>query len=69
MNISAEALVITKLQVYAESESTRHLDDIASVIRIQGERLDNAQIDVVAARLGLLGAWRALWTANRPPEG
>jgi hypothetical protein len=67
--VSAEALVITKLQVYAESESTRHLDDIASVIRIQGERLDNAQIDVVAARLGLLGVWRALWTANRPPEG
>ena len=67
--VSAEALVITKLQAYAESESTRHLDDVASVVRIQGERLDNAQIDVSAARLGLLGAWRALWDDNRPPEG
>jgi hypothetical protein len=63
--VPAEALVISKLQAYAESESTRHLDDVASVVRIQGERLDNAQIDVSAARLGLLGVWRALWDDNR----
>jgi hypothetical protein len=63
--VSAEVLVISKLQAYAESESTRHLDDIASVVRIQGERLDNALIDVGAARLGLLGVWRAIWDDNR----
>lgn len=65
--VSAEALIITKLQAYAESESTRHLDDVASVIRLQGQELDNKQIDIVAARLGMLGVWRSLWEGNRPP--
>ena len=64
--IPAEALVISKLQAFAESESTRHLDDVASVVRLQGEKLDGAQIDVAAAQMGLLGLWRALWTDNRP---
>ena len=64
--ISAEALVISKLQAYAESRSTRQLDDVASVIRIQGERLDKAQVDIAAAKLGQLGRWRSLWADNRP---
>lgn len=66
--VSAEALVITKLQAYAESESTRHLDDIATVVRLQGDKLDNDQIDVSAARMGMLGVWRSLWESNFPPE-
>jgi len=65
--VSAEALVITKLQAYAESESTRHLDDIATVIRLQGQKLANEQIDIYAARAGLFGVWRSLWENNRPP--
>jgi hypothetical protein len=65
--ISADALIITKLQAYAESESTRHLDDVATVIRLQGSRLDDEQIDGYAARIGVLGVWRSLWKDNRPP--
>jgi hypothetical protein len=64
--VSAEALIITKLQAYAESESTRHLDDIAAVVRLQGKKLDNEQIDVYAARIGMLGVWRSLWEGNQP---
>jgi hypothetical protein len=64
--ILVEALVINKLQTYAESEATRHLDDVASVIRIQGQKLDKTQIDIAAAQMGLLGLWRALWADNRP---
>jgi hypothetical protein len=65
--VSAEALVITKLQAYSESESTRHLDDIATVVRMQGKTLANDRIDIAAARMGILGVWRALWENNQAP--
>ena len=42
-------------------------DDIASIIRLQGKKLDAQAIDIAAARLGLLGVWRALWSQNQPP--
>jgi hypothetical protein len=64
--ILAEALIVSQLQSYAESEATRHLDDMASVVRVQGEKLDKAQIDIAAAGMGLLGLWRALWIDNQP---
>lgn len=63
--VSAEGAITSKLYAFAESGSTRHLDDIGSIIRVQGDRLDTAAIDVVAARLGVLGAWRAQWEQNR----
>ena len=62
--VSAEAAVATKLRSYAQTDSTRHLDDIASVVRVQGKRLDNAEIDVAAGRMAMLGVWRAIWEAN-----
>jgi hypothetical protein len=58
--------VIGNLQTYAESESTRHLDDVASIVRIQGQKLDKAGIDIAVAQMGLLGLWRSLWADNRP---
>lgn len=64
--VSADAAVISKLRAYAERESTRHLDDIASIVRVQGERLNKKAIDIQAARLGVLGAWRAIRAANTP---
>ncbi len=64
--ITPNSIIIAKLQAYQNSQSTRHLDDIASIVRLQGKKLDTAQIDVVAARLGLLGVWRAVWEQNRP---
>ena len=62
--ITPTAVVVAKLRAYENSQSTRHLDDIASVIRLQGQKLDQARIDVAAAQLGLLGVWRALWAGN-----
>jgi hypothetical protein len=64
--VTQASVVITKLRAYENSQSTRHLDDIASIIRLQGKKLDDKQIDIVAARLGLLGVWRALWQQNQP---
>ncbi|RMG96328.1 MAG: hypothetical protein D6706_10360 [Chloroflexi bacterium] len=63
--ITPTSLVVAKLRAYQASQSTRHLDDIASVIRVQGKQLESAHLDIVAAHLGLLGVWRALWEQNQ----
>ncbi|MCI0727481.1 MAG: hypothetical protein L0332_12270, partial [Chloroflexi bacterium] len=63
--VSVTSAITSKLRAYADSESTRHLDDIASIIRVQGEKINVADIDIVAARLKVLGAWRQVWEANR----
>jgi hypothetical protein len=65
--VSATSLVIAKLRAYENSQSTRHLDDIAGLIRIRGHKLDGVRIEVAAANLGVLGVWRSLWDANRQP--
>jgi hypothetical protein len=62
--ITATSVVAAKLHAYYDSQSTRHLDDIASLIRVQGKDLDRDRITLVAVRLGLLGVWRALWDKN-----
>ena len=59
--VTPTALIMAKLKAYQASQSTRHLDDIESIVRLQGAELDAAEIDIVAARSGLLGVWRALW--------
>jgi hypothetical protein len=63
--VTQTSVIIAKLRAYESSQSTRHLDDIASIIRLQGKKLDDKQLDITAARLGLLGVWRALWEQNR----
>jgi hypothetical protein len=64
--ITPTSLVIAKLRAYKDSHSTRHLDDIASIVRLQGSKLDQERLDIVAVRSGLLGVWRALWEENQP---
>ncbi len=64
--VTPTSLIVAKLQAYENSQSTRHLDDIASIVRVQGRKLDREQIDIGAAKLGLLGVWRAMWEQNQP---
>lgn len=59
--VTATSVVAAKLRAWLDSGSTRHLDDIAGIIRVQGRRLDERRLDAVAARLGAYGVWRALW--------
>lgn len=65
--VSTSSLVVAKLRAYENTQSTRHLDDIAGLIRMRGKKLDVAQIEVAAANLGVLGVWRNLWDSNRQP--
>ena len=55
-----ESVILTKLQAFRESDSTRHLDDIESILRVSGAQLDIAYIDREAARTGVSGNWREL---------
>jgi hypothetical protein len=64
--ISPSAVVMSKLRAYDDSQSTRHLDDIASIVRLQGKKLNQEELEIFAARQGLLGVWRALWEGNQP---
>lgn len=59
--VTATGVIVAKLRAYLDSGSTRHLDDIAGIVRVQAERLDVRQLDRRAAQLGCYGVWRALW--------
>ena len=65
--ITPTSIIVAKLRAYESSESTRHLDDIASIVRLQGKKLDQSEIDVAAAQLGILGVWRSVWEGNQRP--
>ena len=55
-----ESVILTKLQAYQDSGSTRHLDDIEGILRVSGPELDLAYVDREAARIGVFGTWREL---------
>lgn len=63
-HVTASSLVKTKLSAYQEGRSSRHLDDVAGIIRVQGETFDLVELERVASRLGLLGEWRGLLKNN-----
>lgn len=56
---SAEDIILSKMLFYREGKSDKHLRDIAGVIRIRGERLDQAYIEHWSPRLGLEEIWQA----------
>ena len=62
--ITATSVVAAKLRAYLDSNSTRHLDDIAGIIRGQVARLDTERLSRLAAQLGCFGVWRELWSRN-----
>ena len=51
---------MTKLQAYQDSESTRHLDDIESIMLVSGLELDLSYVDHEAAKMAGYTAWRGL---------
>jgi hypothetical protein len=62
---TAESVIVAKLKAYLESSFTRHLEDIASIIRVQGVRLDFRRLEQRAAQIGAFGIWRGLWDRHR----
>lgn len=54
-----EYVILRKLSYFAQSGSTRHLDDVARMRRVQGTAVDDAAIAAWTRALGLETAWRA----------
>ncbi|MGB7159879.1 MAG: hypothetical protein WBD40_17560 [Tepidisphaeraceae bacterium] len=54
---SPEDIILKKMDFYREGESEKHLRDIASVMKIRGEKIDRAYISQWAATLGLQEIW------------
>lgn len=52
-----EYVIVRKLSYFTRSGSTRHLDDIARMRRVQGERIDSRALDQWIDRLGVRDAW------------
>lgn len=57
---SPEDLILSKLQWRAKSRSTRHTEDIQSILSVSGNILDNEYIRLWIKKLGLTGAAREI---------
>jgi hypothetical protein len=55
-----ESVILIKLRAYQDSGSTRHLDDIQSILRISGPELDLAYIHPEAAKMEYYPTWQDL---------
>jgi len=51
--MSPEDLILSKLEWYKESRSSRHLEDIESIFRISGDKLDKKYLNQWVNKLGL----------------
>ena len=52
--ISPEDLILNKLKWYKQTESSRHLEDIGSIFKISGKKLDKKYLRQNAEKLGFL---------------
>jgi hypothetical protein len=55
-----EELIIKKLQYYDISGSERQLRDVASMLRVSGDKIDQERVSTLAAQYGLSDAWHAV---------
>lgn len=62
-----EYVILRKLSYFQQGHSDRHLTDVAGMVRVRGDLIDHAALDIWLARLGLDVEWqRALGTDDRP---
>lgn len=54
---SPENAILMKLKYYQEGQSDKHVRDIRSVLKIQGEKIHYAYIRTWAARLAVTKEW------------
>lgn len=62
--VSAESLIVAKLIAFKDSQSTRHIDDIGAVVRVQGKKLDLQKVTRASIELSLFGVWQAILEQN-----
>ena len=59
--VSPEDLILSKLEWHQQSQSSRHLEDVESILKISGDKLDKAYLKQWAERLAVLEALDKLW--------
>lgn len=62
--ISPEDLILSKLDWYKKSESTRQLEDIESVLKISGKILDKKYLNSWAKKLGFFEILKSIDTSE-----
>jgi hypothetical protein len=55
--ISAEDMIITKLEWFKRSKNTKHLDDAVGIIKVQSGRLNRKYIKQTVKKLGIKKYW------------
>jgi hypothetical protein len=66
---SPEDVILKKLEYYREGQSEKHLRDIASMLKIMGDKLDIPYIERWTQRLDLSDEWRIVRErAGGPPN-
>lgn len=53
-----EYVIARKLEWFREGGSAKHIDDIRSMLRVSGDRVDRAALDLWIERLRLVDEWR-----------
>lgn len=53
-----EYVIVRKLEYFQQSESDRHLRDIAGMLRVSGEHVDSGQLDRLIVERQLVAPWR-----------
>jgi hypothetical protein len=71
MTAAPEDVILGKLWYYSEGGGDRHLRDIAGMLRVTGDAIDQADIERWAGQLGFLETWKKVVEAvdapDRPP--
>jgi hypothetical protein len=62
--VHPEDVILGKLLYYQEGGSDKHLRDIASILAISGEFIDQDRLSDWANRLGVLDLWQQVLSAN-----
>ena len=63
---SPEDLIIYKLWYFSLSQQTKHLQDVAAILKTLGDQLDYSYIEFWAKQKGVISVWRE-WQANKLP--
>lgn len=67
---SPEDVILKKLDFFRQGASEKHLRDIAGILKVQGEKIDQPYIDQWIEKLKLKEEWILVneWRANPPKQ-
>lgn len=66
--VSAEDLIVAKLEWARAGGSQRQLEDVAAILRSRGNEIDQTRVNHWVETLGLHGEWRAVRAMVAPRE-